>query len=158
MLARTKSFSSQVARVVIRAGRLLYRDRREAIIVARMAGWVLLVSVGAKVLPLPRLLEIATPRPRSSPDIASAETESGMARLVDALLGINLFVFKPVCWKRAIVLHRYLRLRGIETRVVFGVRCPGEQLLAGHAWIEAGNKPLLEREIPDYVVTYSFPN
>ena len=124
---------------------------------ARMALWVVLVSFGARTLTLPHLLKITTPSLRPRQSLAPQELESSMARSIDSLLGINLFCFKPVCWKRAIVLQRYLALRGIRTRIVFGVKRADEQLLAGHAWLEAGNQPLLETEIPRYTVTFAFP-
>lgn len=125
---------------------------------ARMAVWVVLVSFGARTLTLPRLLKLTTPRLRREQSITREEVEAGLARSIDSLLAVNLFVFKPVCWKRAIVLQRYLALSGIRTRIVFGIRHADEQLLAGHAWLEAGNQPLLETEIPRYTITYAFPD
>ncbi len=140
------------------ASRFIYHDQKAALIMLRMAGWVLFVSLGAKVLSLHRLLGIVTPAQRPLSNSLPKRTEAETSHLIDALHRVNLFVFKPICWKRAIVLHRYLRLSGIQTRVVFGVRRRDDQFLAGHAWVEAGNKPLLEAETPDYVVTYSFPD
>jgi hypothetical protein len=73
------------------------------------------------------------------------------------LLGIDASVFRPICWKRAAVLHRYLALHGMRTSIVFGVRKQNEGLLEGHAWLEAGHQPILEKSPPEYRVTYSFP-
>jgi hypothetical protein len=67
-------------------------------------------------------------------------------------------VFKPVCWKRAAVLHRYLSINGIATRIVFGVRNETGGNVSGHAWLEANGQPILEQTPPEYVVTYSFPS
>ena len=50
-----------------------------------------------------------------------------------------------------------LALKGVRTRVVFGVRSEGAGKLDGHAWLEAEGEPLLEPVAPDYKVTYSFP-
>jgi len=86
------------------------------------------------------------------------ETERALSRAIDLLLGTDLFVFKPVCWKRAAILHRYLALNGVATRIVFGVRKDTNGAIAGHAWLETGGKPLLETTVPDYVVTYTFPS
>lgn len=158
MLDRAKQLSLRLSQVMLRAGRLLFRNPSEAIMLARMAVWVVLVSVGARTLTLPRLLKITTPSLRREQSLAREELEAGLARSIDSLLSINLFVFKPVCWKRAIVLQRYLALRGIRTRIVFGVKRADEQLLAGHAWLEAGNQPLLETETPRYTITYAFPD
>lgn len=83
---------------------------------------------------------------------------SDLATAIDALLAINLFVFKPVCWKRAAVLHRFLALRGIETRIVFGVRKDEADELTGHAWLECEGQPILEPQTPGYTVTYIFPS
>jgi hypothetical protein len=157
MLDRAKGMILHFALIVMRAGRLVYREPSEALLLARMAVWVLLVSLGARALTLPHLLKITTPRRRVSQSIANVELETRMARSIDSLLAINLFVFRPVCWKRAIVLQRYLALGGIRTRIVFGVKRADEQLLAGHAWLEAGNQPLLETKLPQYTITYAFP-
>lgn len=84
-----------------------------------------------------------------------------LARAADLLLSANWGVFKPVCWKRAVILHRFLALNEIETRIVFGLRGKQkkpDELLEGHAWLEADGKPLLEQAFPHYVVTYSFPS
>jgi hypothetical protein len=77
--------------------------------------------------------------------------------LIDALLGLNVLCFTPTCWKRAPVLHRYLALQGIQTRIIFGVRKESDAALAGHAWLEADGRPLLEATPPRYTRTYSFP-
>jgi hypothetical protein len=67
-------------------------------------------------------------------------------------------MFKPSCWKRAAVLHRYLLRNGINTRIVFGVRNENGGKMAGHAWLETDGNPILENSPPEYVVTYSFPS
>jgi hypothetical protein len=90
----------------------------------------------------------------------ASEVQLRLARLLDSVLAADFWVFTPTCWKRAPVLHRYLALSGIETRVLFGVRREGGgggDALSGHAWLEAGGRPLLEPTPPDYKVTYSFP-
>jgi hypothetical protein len=107
--------------------------------------------------PLPRALRmIAAKRQAISPP--GVETEKALARAIDLLLGTDLLIFKPICWKRAAILHRYLALNGITTRIVFGVRKGTDGAVDGHAWLEANGKPLLETIIPDYVVTYTFPS
>src|SRR5918912_952739 len=87
----------------------------------------------------------------------AARVQARLARLLDSVLAADLWVFTPTCWKRAPVLHRYLALSGIPTRVLFGVRREGADALSGHAWLEAGGEPILEKTPPDYKVTYSFP-
>ena len=123
----------------------------------RMAGWVVLLSGLIRVQPLPRVLNLMTPRaPIRSPRKQSLSSER-IAQLLDLLLGIDVFVFKPICWKRAAVLHRYLALHGLRTRIIFGVRKQNEGLLEGHAWLEVGHEPVMEKNPPEYTVTYSFP-
>src|SRR5215213_8193394 len=122
MLDRAKQLTLRLSLLVLRGGRLLYRKPSEAIMMARMAVWVVLISIGARTLTLPHLLRVATPRLRRERSIAREELEAGLAHSIDSLLAINLFIFKPVCWKRAIVLQRYLALSGIRTRIVFGVK------------------------------------
>ncbi len=135
------------------------RDPKEAFLALRMAAWVVALSLMVRMLPLPRALQMLTPRRhrRTTTDDNTA-LEKRLARSVDALLGIGKLVFTPTCWKRAAVLYRYLALNGIETHIVFGIRRETEGLLAGHAWLEAGGgRPVLEATAPDYTVTYCFP-
>lgn len=86
-----------------------------------------------------------------------AITPTQLANLLDRLLSLDFFVFTPTCWKRAIILHRFLGLSGLATRVVFGVQRNSEKKLAGHAWLEAQGQPFLETLPPDYFPTYRFP-
>lgn len=81
-----------------------------------------------------------------------------LARAIDLLLSADVFIFKPVCWKRAAVLHRYLSRKGVPTRIVFGVRNEAGGKVTGHAWLEANGQPILESAPPEYVVTYGFPS
>jgi hypothetical protein len=129
----------------------------EAFLLLRMGAWVALLSLLIKFLPLPRVLSLIAGTSHDHRPRNPRMNEQRLAQLVDALLGINLLCFTPTCWKRAPVLHRYLALYGIKTRIVFGVRKEKESLLAGHAWLEADGRPLLEASPPQYTPTYSFP-
>src|SRR5215212_5105462 len=141
-----------------RAARLVLCAPGSALLAARMGAWVVALSLLLKLLPLPRAMALVAPRrsARGEPPDA-ALVQQRLARLLDSLLAADFWVFTPTCWKRAPVLHRYLALRGISTRVVFGVRRDGDDALSGHAWLEREGRPLLEAKAPDYRVTYSFP-
>ena len=144
-----------------RAARLFLCEPGSALLAARMGAWVLALSLLVRLMPLPRAMALVAPRRvgrRRPTDEASVQER--LARLLDSVLAADFCVFTPTCWKRAPVLHRYLALSGIETRVLFGVRRDSGgsgDALSGHAWLEAGGKPLLEKTPPDYKVTYRFP-
>jgi hypothetical protein len=89
---------------------------------------------------------------------SEAMNREDLARAIDLLLSADFFIFKPVCWKRAAVLHRYLSRDGTPTRIIFGVRNDSDGKVDGHAWLEQNGQPILETAPPDYVVTYSFPS
>lgn len=141
-----------------RAARLVVCEPGSALLAARMGAWVVALTLLVKFLPLPRAMALVAPRrgARAAPPDAARE-QARLARLLDSVLAADFWVFTPTCWKRAPVLHRYLALRGIPTRVLFGLRREGTEALSGHAWLEAGGKPILEKTTPDYKVTYSFP-
>jgi hypothetical protein len=145
------------ARLMRSIRRFNRRKPGEVFLLLRMAGWVILLSVLIKFFPLPKVLSLlATPTHRQKPKHQRI-SQQRLAQLVDRLLGMNFLCFTPTCWKRAPVLHRYLALNGIETRIIFGLRKEKETLLAGHAWLEADGRPLLEASTPHYIPTYSFP-
>jgi len=89
---------------------------------------------------------------------ADNELPDRLARSIDLVLSADILFIKPICWKRAAVLRRYLSKNGIATRIIFGVRNEPEGKVSGHAWLEANGEPILEKAPPDYVVTYSFPS
>ncbi|HLM57465.1 MAG TPA: lasso peptide biosynthesis B2 protein [Pyrinomonadaceae bacterium] len=144
-------------RLAGRAAGFAAREPGSALLALRMAAWVAAISLGVKVLPLPRVLKLATPLRRRRTRLDAAGVQARTARLLDALLATDVWCFTPTCWKRAPVLYRFLALQGVETRVLFGVRKGGDGLLDGHAWIEAGGEPVLEKTAPDFSVTFSHP-
>ena len=125
--------------------------------VLRMTSWVAVVSVAIKALPLPRAMQLLEPRSRLPARCNPVKSEA-IASLLDSLLATNFLFLTPTCWKRAPVLHRFLALEGMETRIVFGVRRDGDEQLTGHAWLEVDGKPLHERTPPDYKITFSYPS
>ncbi len=151
---RLKAYAALPAR----AARLVLSEPGSALLAARMGAWVVALSLLVRLVPLPRAIALVSPRraARETPaDAALVQTR--LARLLDSVLAADFWVFTPTCWKRAPVLHRYLALSGIDTRVLFGVRREGTDALDGHAWLEAAGRPILEKTPPDYKVTYSFP-
>ncbi len=138
------------------AGLFLSRPRR-ALLLLRMAGWVAILSFVVKLFSLPRALRIVSVSPARR-TLTSTDAQRDLVSAIDALLGLNVLCFKPVCWKRAAVLHRYLGLAGVTTTINFGLRKASAGALTGHAWLEADGRPVFETETPDYAVTYVFPS
>ena len=162
---------NRVVTTVYKTGRLVLRTMRkfvsqpgEALLLCRMAWWVTVLSVVARCYSLPRALAIVAGRET----VAGREirvsvaqdplVQERLARAIDLLLSADVFQFKPICWKRAAVLHRYLSRHGISTRIIFGVRNESDGKVAGHAWLESGGEPILESAPPEYLVTYRFPS
>ena len=87
-----------------------------------MALWVVLISWLARLTSLPRAQQIASFRIRPASAGKGSTTPAQLGRAIDGVLGIDLFVFRRSCWKRAMVLHRFLALNGIESRINFGLQ------------------------------------
>ena len=143
--------------VLGQARRKIVAHPRDAALSARMALWVVLISMLARLTTLARAQKIASLKIRSAPVEHTSELPANLARIIDSLLGIDLLVFRRSCWKRAMVLHRYLALNGIESQIRFGLRKESDGTVNGHAWLERGGKPLLEDNALNYVVTFSLP-
>ncbi|HEV7701085.1 MAG TPA: lasso peptide biosynthesis B2 protein [Pyrinomonadaceae bacterium] len=138
----------------------IYHRPGSAFLLIRMAGWVGLVTVLSRLLTLPRVAQVMRlgrrgVTSRNKGDNIAARDD--LAGLLDMLLRTKFLCFTPTCWKRALVLQRYLALSSIESEVVFGVRKEKDNRLIGHAWLEANGQPLLESDPPDYVKTFTFP-
>jgi hypothetical protein len=146
----------KAARLIFKITHKFARQPAEAWLLCRMAWWVAVLSVAARFYSLPQALQIVAGTEKRNVRLGRANEEE-LARAIDLLLSADVFVFKPVCWKRAAVLRRYLLRSGIPTRIVFGVRNDSGGKVDGHAWLEAEGRPILENSPPEYVVTYSFP-
>ena len=142
-----RKFSRVFRKIIFRPG--------EAWLLLRMAWWVAVLSVTARCYSLPRALQIVAGNQTKYSH--GAKTQDELASTIDLLLSADVLMFKPICWKRAAVLHRYLSRNGIPTRIIFGVRNEAGGMVDGHAWLEANGQPILEKTPPQYVVTYSFP-
>ena len=143
--------------VATRAVRKISEQPRDAILSARMALWVVLVTLLANLTSLQRTQKIAAFSLRSASLGRGSETPPKLKQTIDGILGLDLFVFRRTCWKRALVLHRFLLLNGIESRINFGLRKEIDGKIHGHAWLEHEGQPLLEDEVGNYVVTFSLP-
>ena len=148
----------KVVRIIRSAGRKFVTRPREAFLLCRMAWWVAVLSVTARWYSLPRALQIVAGNKEGKQGALQPLSQEELARTIDLLLSADVLIFKPICWKRAAVLHRYLLRNGINTRIIFGVRNETGGKVAGHAWLEAGGQPILESALPEYVVTYRFPS
>ena len=145
------------ARLLGLAIRKVFVKPRESVLSARLALWVVLVSVLARVTTLPRTQRISSRRVKPNARADRDRVAVHIAATLDALLALDVFVFRPICWKRALVLQRFLALDGIDTRIVFGVQKPGGTPLQGHAWLERDGQPFLENTTGAYVVTFTLP-
>jgi hypothetical protein len=129
---------------------------REAELTARLAFWVVLVSALARVVSLERVEQVLSFSVRSAVGPAATDPHL-LAGTLDRLLALNVWVFTPTCWKRALVLHRFLARQGLDTCVRFGVKPGAGPAIAGHAWLEHDGEPLLEKDAGAYVVTFTLP-
>jgi hypothetical protein len=137
---------------------MLIRKPASALLLFRMASWVFAVTIMLRFMPIPRVLAIVRPSIKGRVDSGDSQAvQARLGRLMDLLLGQEFLSLTTTCWKRAIVLHRFLGLEGIDSRVLFGVRKSVDGQLLGHAWLERDGIPILEVSPPEYTVTYSFP-
>ena len=149
----------KIKKAVILAGRVcrkIFLHPREAALIFRMAFWVTILSGLVNLISLPRALQAVSTKVRRR-SLATETIPNELAHALDLLLGIDLLVFRHSCWKRAVILHRYLALNGIESRINFGLRKESSGKATGHAWLECQGQPILETAWPAYTVTFGFP-
>jgi len=132
------------------------RDPARVWLMVRMAIAYLAVSALARLLPLPRAFAAMSPR-LGSPMGDQRKTDA-MVNALDTLLTARIPFVHPQCWRRAVVLHRFLRLEGIDTVIVFGVRTDGARTVEAHAWVERAGQPFAETaDTAPYQRVFEFP-
>ena len=123
---------------------------------SRMAAAYVAVSVLARLLPLPRAFGHLSPT-LSFPSADPRKTDA-IVNALDTLLTAGIPFIHPQCWRRAVVLHRFLRREGVDTVIVFGVRMEGPRTVEAHAWLERSGKPFAETaETAAYQRVFEFP-
>jgi hypothetical protein len=147
----------KTGRLVRATGRKCFSAPGEALLLLRMAWWVAILSGAVKLCSLPRALELVSGRTSPEHDANASEFPDHLARSIDLLLSADVLFIKPICWKRAAVLRRYLSKQGFATKIMFGVKPENKGKVSGHAWLELNGQPILENSPPEYVVTYVFP-
>jgi Transglutaminase-like superfamily len=147
----------KTGRLVRATGSKCFSAPGEALLLLRMAWWVAILSGAVKLCSLPRALELVSGRTSPQLDANTSEIPVHLARSIDLLLSADVLFIKPICWKRAAVLRRYLSKQGFATKIMFGVKPENEGKVSGHAWLELNGQPILENAPPEYVVTYVFP-
>jgi hypothetical protein len=139
-------------------GRKVFREPTDALLLIRMAWWVAILSGAVKVFSLPRALELVSgSNSLNEAPQQKVQLPNHLARSIDLLLSADVLFIRPICWKRAAVLRRYLSKEGFATKIVFGVKPDDKSKVSGHAWLELNGQPILEASPPEYVVTYVFP-
>src|SRR5215207_9492553 len=94
--------------LIYRVGRKIVSQPGEALLLCRMAWWVMVLSIAARRYSLPRALGIVAGNQPERPVMTDPAAQQRFARAIDLLLSSDVWIFKPICWKRAAVLHRYL--------------------------------------------------
>ena len=138
----------------MRRGRRPFRNVREAVLCARIAGAVPLIWAAVHALALPRALAWLTPRLTSRRPLATER----VLQLADRILDRRPWGIRPTCLLRSLVLYRFLRENGAPARIHFGVTSE-ETTLTGHAWLTLHDQPLLENSDPSlrFTVVLSYP-
>ena len=129
----------RLARLAARAAGALVHTPGRAWLMARMAATYFVVVTAARLLPLDRAFALIAPRAGRR---SRGENAASVVNALDTLLGAGIPFIRPRCWRRAAVLHRYLRLVGIDTRIVFGVVTEEMALKEAHAWLERDGVPV----------------
>jgi len=118
----------------------------------RVGLWIALVSVLLRLVPLPRLLRLLTPKHTDS----RPWPREKLVNFCSFWLGRDAAFFSKSCLKRSLVLYHYLNQQGEPTRFLIGVRHDGQKL-CGHAWILLEGKKLFPDEDLDYRIIYAYP-
>ena len=140
----------------VRVAEAMAPDPGRAWLMARMIVAYVAVSALARLLPLPRAFALISPRLGSRGE--GQERPNAIVNALDTLLVAGIPGIHPQCWRRAAVLHRFLRVAGIDTAIVFGVRTDGTRTVEAHAWVEREGAPFAEAaDTKGYQRVFEFP-
>lgn len=122
-----------------------------------------------RFLSVPKLLQLLSPT-------RATQQERGfdsvicdkVTKYTDFILRRSIWIYRPNCLRRSLVLYHFLRQYGVDVQICFGVRFVRSTRtnslhpsLEGHAWLLYRGQPIQERDqeaLARYTVTYQYPN
>jgi hypothetical protein len=133
----------------------------------RMGFFVTVLPIMLRVLSLSTMMNILTPKNQkcsTAPEMVKIQEK--IVKYTDYILNRNIWIYKQICIKRAMVLYYFLSRAGFKLHICFGVRYntampEGEdKKLEGHAWLLYNDMIYLEKNVSaarTYKMTYCFP-
>jgi hypothetical protein len=111
--------------------------------------------------PLPQMLAELT-SPSTSREAWLVLSEDDVRRLADAVAAWHIRSPLGICLRRSLLRYRFLRLRQLPVKIVFGARLKGDgpgRGIGGHAWLKLNGQPYYENpgDYEGFVEMVSFP-
>ena len=115
----------------------------------RVLGWLAILPVLKRMLPLPRLVHLMWLAPQRSVGRAEQERAVRVVARLSRASGGN-------CLERSLLLYRYLSRANADPQLVVGMARPEEYV--GHVWVTVDGQALLEtpETLRDYEVVTTF--
>jgi hypothetical protein len=115
----------------------LVADTSDVRLAARALGWMCVLPLLKRFVPLSRLVRLMSSSPHH--DRARRDTTQRAARLVGALCRVR----GGNCLERSLILFRFLGEAGAAPQLVVGVGKPDREYI-GHVWVSVAGEPLLD--------------
>ncbi len=110
-----------------------------------------------RTVPMDDVLVKLTPRRRTPADESKYDSRISLIESASRRVLMTRWP-KCTCLTRALTRYTLLRELGVPATFVMGVRPVDDNDVIGHAWLEVGDRVVLESESPDYEVTFRFPS
>jgi hypothetical protein len=121
------------------------RDAREVVLFVRVGAFAATVPLLMR-LPLPRVAALVTRRPRRrAPSAAEVER---LERLIALAPRVARPLVRPGCLTRGVTLFWFLRGKGLNVELTFGVDTRDDHGTEGHCWLSLADEPFLEKVDP----------
>jgi Transglutaminase-like superfamily len=104
----------------------------DALLLARIVGWSLVLPIAKRTLPFPRLVSLMRPRGRAAQ--RDPDHEAVITSLVAWVFKTRPPGARDNCLERGLVAYRYLSRAGASPDLVVGV-LKGEEGIRGHVWV-----------------------
>jgi hypothetical protein len=152
----------------VRKIRKNFSSLQDVVLFMQMFSLVTVLPAMLKLLSIPRLMKLLTPRDMTTAKNFDADAvRDRIVKYADYILSRSFWIFKSTCLKRSLLLYHFLRRSGINVQICFGVRYKEDsprkgssKELEGHAWLLYKGEIFLERNaamVREYTVTYCFP-
>ena len=128
------------------------RSLNDIVLFIRIIGLASLLPLLVRYISPKKLLALLSPRSVNLK--RNFGPFSRVIQHIDAILTMNILMFRPKCLYRSLLGYRFLKEQGLDVHIYYGIRKNKRGRLEGHSWLTIHHQTIGESPPLEYQILY----